>query len=265
MTALMIAPTPRMSGFPAAISLLPACLRRCAAAGLQLVVTAPADTRLFGAGLRRFPARQLDAAAHAGWSTAYRVFRGCGEQPHDRGSWRVLVADGDGQVFGSITARFFCGEITREHLYLSSLLAHIGPVFRDECERALADVFSTAKRDGGTPAELSEPVVLPGPHATLVAVTLARAMVALAAAFDGTVAVTATDHGHSEFFRLMRLGGAPLGRSGKFFLPPFIDQATGTRMRLLVVDMAGVRPWLRAGASADLETLRECCPIVSVR
>src|SRR4029079_17204068 len=79
-----------------------ACLRRCAAAGFRLIVTAPSHSRAFARGLKHFPERRIDLAAHVQWDTAYRVFNGHSRQPHDRGSWRILVVDRDDRVVGAI-------------------------------------------------------------------------------------------------------------------------------------------------------------------
>src|SRR3954468_11011440 len=104
-----------------------ACLSRCAAAGFRLIVTAPSHSRAFARGLKRFPERRVDLTTHLQWDTAYRVFNGHGLQPHDRGSWRILVVDRDDRVVGAITARFFCGDVVPEYQHLPALLETTGP------------------------------------------------------------------------------------------------------------------------------------------
>lgn len=242
-------------------STLAQCLERCAAEDVQIVVTAPADTRAFARGIGRFTERRLDPMLHARWSVAHRLFTG-GEQVHDRGSWRVLAANADGRVVGAITARFFCGEVVREYMHLYSLIERTGSIFREECELAVADVFASARQHGRTATEVSPWSVASSPQAALVAATLTRAMLALGVGFELPLGVTAAHEGRSEYRRLNRLGGVPLGRGGRYYLPPFIHHMSGARLRLLVLDSARFGGRL-LGAAADLAVLRTVCPIVS--
>jgi hypothetical protein len=244
-------------------SLFATCLRRCEAAGLRLVVSAPADARAFARGLRRFPERRIDPPVHARWETAYRVFCNRSRQPHDRGSWQILVADRDDRVVGAVTARFFCGSIVRDYVHTLSLLDTTGPIFREHCEIAMEEVFVAAAKSARTAAELSHLAIAPHPHAKLIASTLSRAMGALAAAFDAPLVIVAADHRRGEVARLMRLGAAPLGRAGKFSLPPFVHHASGASLRLLLIDATTYHT--RAGGSPkqDLALLRLKCPVLS--
>jgi hypothetical protein len=245
-------------------SVLAAALKRCERAGLRLVITAPADVRAFSRGVTRFPERLIESGTHARYNRAYRTFCRTSEAPHDRGSWRVMVVDSRSRVIGAITARFFCGEIDRTYLHAPSLLAGYTPVFRNECELAVNETFSRAQRYSRTPAEISHWSVPEGPHARLVGVALLRAMLALAVAFDLPLAIAAADHQHGELARFMRWTMTPLGRQGKFHLPPFVQRATGARLRLLVIDTAALGGRLRR-AAIDLGVLREHCPIVSIQ
>lgn len=234
-----------------------ACLRQCAAAGYRLVVTTPSDVRVFSRGVRRFPERRIDPPAHVQWETDYRVFCGRGRLPFDRGSWRILIADANDRVVGAITARFFCGEIVQEYLHLSSLLDLAPPEFREQCELAVAEVFSGSLQAGRTPAEVSHWAVEPGRQAGLIGSTLTRAMGALAAAFDAPLIIVAADHRRGEVARLMRFGGAPLGRAGSFSLPPFVHSHSGAWLRLLLVDAPSYHARARSKPAADLVLLRE--------
>ncbi len=240
-----------------------ACLRRCAEAGLKVVINAPADVRVFHRSLTRFPERQIDPAAHARWETAYRIYSNRSRRPHDRGSWHVLMVDSNQRVVGAITARIFCGEVVRDYVHTFSLLETTGPVFREHCEIAFDEVCAAAAKAGRVPAEFSHWSAAPGPHDRLVAATLARAMATLVSAFDAPLGITAADHRRGEVARLMRLGGAPLGRAGKFSLPPFVHHASGAWLRLLLIDArvyyarSGGRP------KEDLALLRAKCPVFS--
>ena len=247
----------------AAGSRLGACLQRCAAAGLRVLVIAPNDVRRFERGLGCFPDRRVDPPEHARWETAHRVFCGRGRAPHDRGSWLLLVVDADDRVMGAITARFFCGEIVHEYLHVLSLLEATGPVLREHGELALAEVFTATTRAGRTPAEISHWGIAPDAPGPLVSITLWRALGALAAAFDSPIAIVAADHHRGDVARLMRLGGAPLGCAGKFALPPFVHHPTGAWLRLLLVDQATVRRRDHHAPAADLALLRARCPVIS--
>ena len=247
-------------------SLLAAALRRCDAAGLRVVVTAPADVRIFSRGITRFPERLVEPGMHARCERAYRAFARAKDldAPHDRASWRVLVLDRAWRVVGAITARFFCGEAQREHVHALSLLAGGAPVFRHECGLAVNELFSHAQRYARTPAEISHWSVAPEPQAALVTVTLIRAILALGVAFDLPLALVAADHQRGELARFMRWATTPLGRHGRFYLPPFVHRETGARLRLLVIDTSALGPRLR-GAALDLGVLRQRCAIVSVQ
>lgn len=265
MTAAMMdpMPAPRTSVPPfAARSLFGSCLEHCARAGIRLVINAPADARVFGRGLACFPHRQINPPAHAHWESAYRVFCNRGRLPHDRGSWQLLAVDDDHRVTGAITARFFCGQINREYLHVFTLLESAGPVFREHCEKAVAELFASGARSGRTPAEISHWAIQPGPHAALVGATLIRAMSALASVFPAPLAITAADHRRGEVARLMRLGGAPLGCAGKFSLPPFVHHATGAWLRLILIDAANFQARLRT-TPGDADLLRTRCAIFS--
>lgn len=253
----------RRAPSPTSSSPFAACLRRCAAAGLRLVVTPPADSTVCGRGISRFPERRIDTAAHIQWETAHRVFCGRGRQPHDRGSWRILAVDRDDRVVGAITARFFCGEIRAEYLQVLSLLDTSGPVFREHCELALAELIAATTKRGRTPAEISNWAVAPVWHASLIAVTLMRAMGALVAAFHAPVIVMAADNRRGEVNRLMRLGCTPLSLAGHFCLPPFVHHETGAWLRLLVLDAAALQARDADTSAADLTLLREQATIVS--
>lgn len=241
-----------------------ACLRRFVAAGYRLIVTTPPDARAFERGLERFPERHVDPAEHARWETAYRLFCGRSRLPSDRGSWRLLAVDHDDRVVGAISARLFCGEFVPEYLHLRTLLESTGPVFREHCEMAIADVVAAGGRLGRTPAEVSGWAVVPGRTASLVAATLARAMAALFAAFEAPLVMVAADNHRGEGARLMRRGAGHLGLAGRFALPPFVHHASGTWVRLLLIDAPTY--FARSGlvADTDLPLLREQAGFVSV-
>lgn len=265
MTAVLMDPIHR----PSSLSPRPmhsrfaACLHRFAGAGLRLVVTTPLDSRVFARGLERFPHRHIDPAEHAQWETAYRLFSGRGRLPCDRGSWRLLAVDHDERVVGAISARLFCGEFVPEYLHLGTLLESTGPVFREHCEMAMAEVVAAGARLGRTPAEVSGWSVAPTWHAALVAVTLLRGMAALVAAFDDPLVVVAADHHRGEGARLMRRGAGHLGLAGRFALPPFVHHASGAWLRLLLIDAPTY--FARSGivADTDLALLREQAGFVS--
>lgn len=240
-----------------------ACLRRCTDAGLRIIINAPADVRIFNRGLERFPERRIDPAEHARWETAYRVYCGRSRQPHDRGSWQVLMADAHQRVVGAITARFFCGEVVHDYVHTLSLLETTGPVFREHCEIAFGEVCAAAAKSGRTPAEFSHWSAAPGRHDRLVAATLARTMATLASAFDAPLGLVAADHRRGEVARLMRLGGAPLGRAGKFSLPPFVHHASGAWLRLLLIDARTFQARSGGRPKEDLALLRSNCPVFS--
>ena len=240
-----------------------ACVRRCEAAGFRLVVTAPVHATAFSAALKYFPERQVDVGEHEKWDAAYHAFNRDGRQPHANGSWRIMVADRDDRVVGAITARFFCDEIKREYQHLPELLETTGPVFREHCELAIEGVVNASLRSGRTPAEVSHWAVAPGWHAALVAVTLMRAMGALAQAFDAPVVMLAGDNRRGEVTRLMRLGCEPLGLDGRWCLPPFVHHRTGAWLRLLLADAATFHARSGSVPSADLALLRECAPLIS--
>ena len=239
------------------------CLRRCAAARLRLIVTTPSDVRVFSRGVSRFPDRRIDPSAHVQWETDYRVFCGRGRLPHDRGSWRILAVDADDRVVGAITARFFCGEIVNEYLHVCSLLDLLPAEFREHCELSIAEMLSRSLEAGRTPAEVSHCAVEPGRHAGLVAATLVRAMGALAAAFDSPLILIAADHRRGEVARLMRFGGAPLGRAGGYSLPPFVHSHSGAWLRLLLVDAPSYYLRARSTPAADLVLLRQHAVLLS--
>jgi hypothetical protein len=245
-------------------SVLAAALNRCARAGLRVVVTAPADVRTFSRGITRYPERLIEPMTFGRYGRAYRSFTGMPDAPHDRGSWRVLVLDAKYHVVGAITARLFCGEIMREYLHSSALVGGCSPVFRNECEQAVSETFARAQRYSRTPAEISHWSIAEGPHVELIGVTLIRAMLALSVGFDLPLAIAAVDHERGEFARFMRWAMTPLGRSGKFYLPPFVSRPTGARFRLIVIDTSALGSRLR-GAAIDLGVLRERCPIVSAQ
>jgi hypothetical protein len=252
-------PSPRR-----ALSLFDASLRRLVAAGFRLIVTTPPDARVFGRGLARFPERLVAPAEHARWETAYQLFCGRGRLPSDRGSWRLLAVDRDDRVVGAISARLFCGEFVPEYLHLRTVLESTGPVFREHCELAIADVVAAGARLGRTPAEVSGWAVTPGETAALVAATLARAMAALFAAFEAPLVMVAAANHRGEGARLMRRGAGHLGLAGRFALPPFVHHASGTWVRLLLIDAPTY--FARSGlvADTDLGLLREQVGIVSV-
>lgn len=265
MTAVLMDTMPRSSSFSSrgANSRFATCLRRFAEAGFRLIVTTPSDARIFARGLERFPSRQIDPAAHAQWETAYRLFSGRGRLPCDRGSWRLLAVDSDDRVVGAISARLFCGEFAPEYLHLATLLETTGPVFREHCDLAMAEVVAAGARLGRTPAEVSGWAVAPIAEAALVAVTLLRGMAALFAAFEDPLVVVATDHRRGEGTRLLRRGAGHLGLSGRFALPPFVHHGSGAWLRLLLVDTPTY--FARSGvvADADLALLREQADFVS--
>lgn len=243
---------------------LAACLDRCAAAGIRLVITAPFNTRTFARGVSRFADRRVDLVSHGHWEAAYRAFCGRISQPWDRGSWRILAVDRDDRVVGAITARFFCGEVQQHYLHLPSLLVTTGPIFREHCELAIAEVIAAARQSGRTMAEISHWAVAPVWHAALISVTLARAMGALAAAFDAPMAIMAANNRGAEVTRLMRLGSAPLGLAGRACLPPFVHDASGAWLRLLVLDVTTFNARSGGSPAGDLALLRERAAIISV-
>jgi hypothetical protein len=89
-------------------------------------------------------------------------------------------------------------------------------------------------------------------------------MLALGVAFDLPLAIAAADHERGDLSRFMRWATGPLGRRGKFYLPPFVHRTTGARLRLLVIDTSALGARLR-GAAVDLAVLRDQCPIISVQ
>ena len=240
-----------------------ACLRRFSSVGLRLIVTAPGDSGMFARGIRLFPGRRIDVGAHVQWETAYRIFCARGRQPHDRGSWRILAVDRDDRVVGAITARLFCGSVDHQYLHVLSLLDMTGPVFREHCELAVAELIAASAKAARTPAEISNWAVSPVWHAGLIAVTLVRAMGALVAAFDAPLVVMAADNRRGEVNRLMRLGCTPLSVGGHSCLPPFVHHESGAWLRLLVLDTAGVQARVGDTSAADLALLRERVAIIS--
>lgn len=265
MTAVLMEPIPtsRVLAPHVATSRFDVCLRRFHAAGFRLVLTTPSDVRTFTRGVNFFTGREIDPAAHARWETAYRVFCGRGREACDRGSWRILAVDADDRVVGAITARFFCGEFVSEYLNLHRLLEATGPVFREHCEMAVADVAAAGARTGRTPAEVSGWAVRPGRGAGLVAVTLVRAMSALATAFDAPLVIVAADNRRGEVAQLMRRGAGRLGLSGRFALPPFVHHATGAWLRLLLVDAPTFLARSGGIPDTDLALLRDHAACVS--
>lgn len=265
MTAVLMDPIPpsRAATPLDAPSRFASCLRRLDAADLRLVVTTPPDARAFARGLERFPEREVDPAAHARWETAYRLFSGRGRMPSDRGSWRVLAVDRDDRVVGAITARLFCGEFLPEYLHVRTLLESTGPVFREHCELALADMAAAGARLGRTPAEVSGWAVAPGASAALVAATLSRALAALFAAFAEPLVLVAADNHRGEGARLLRRGAGHLGLAGRFALPPFVHHASGSWLRLLLIDAPAYFARCGVVAEADLALLRERAGFVS--
>ena len=253
-------PGPRPALRPARLEL---ALQRCASAGVRLVITTPADTRTFAAGLALFPERRIDLTEHVQWETAYRLFCGRSRLPHERGSWRVLAVDRDRRVIGAITARFFTAEAVGDYLFAKTLLEPAGPVFREHCELAIGEAFAAAQSRGRTPGEVSHWAVEPDKHAPLIAVALARAIGALAGAFRSPLVVLAADHRRGDVARLMRCGAAPLGRAGKFSLPPFVHQPTGAWLRFLLLETAVYQARLHSDAAKDLAVLRDQIPVVS--
>lgn len=245
-------------------SVLSAALNRCARVGLRVVITAPADVRTFSRGITRYPERLIEPTTFGRYGRAYRSFTGAPEGPHDRGSWRILVLDAKYHVVGAVTARFFCGDVARDYLHTSTLVGGCSAVFRHECEQAVGETFARAQRYSRTPAEISHWSVAEGPHVELIGVTLIRAMLALSVGFDLPLAIAAANHERGEFARFMRWAMTPLGRHGKFYLPPFVSKATGARLRLIAIDTSALGSRLR-GAAIDLGVLRERCPIVSVQ
>ncbi len=244
-------------------SRLVACLRHGAAIGVRLVVLTPTDARVFGPSLERFPERSIHPAAHAQWETAHRLFLGRSRQPLDRGSWLVLAVNRDDRVVGAISARFFCGEIAAEYIHALSLASTCGPMFREHCELAVAEAFATAALSGRMPAEISHWTAAPGRQAAFLRVLLVRAMAALASAFDLPLCVLAADHRRGEVARLMRRGAAPLGRAGKFALPPFVDHKGGAWLRLLLLDTAAFHARSRTNPAVELAALREHASLIS--
>jgi hypothetical protein len=256
-------PATRYSSSTSASSRFDSCLRRFTSAGFRFVITAPSDVRAFGEGLSRFPERHIDPAAHVQWETDYRVFCGRGRQPHDRGSWRILAVDREDRVVGAITARLFCGSFVPEYLHLNTLLESTGPVFREHCQLAMAEVATAANLAGRTAVEISSWAVSPGWHAALVGVCLARAMGALTAAFNAPLVVLAADNRRGEVARLMRLGAAPLGMAGRYSLPPFVHHPTGAWLRLLLLDAPTFQVRCGGKPKLDLALLREQASIIS--
>lgn len=248
---------------PATASRLAAELCRCAAAGVRFVVTTPSDSRTFMRGLCRFPGRRVDPPEHTHLDVAWHVFNGGRERPHDAGSWRILALDAEDRVAGAITARFFCGEPVHEYLHAHALLQYASPLFREQAEQAVIEFFTETILAERVPAEISHWSVAAGwPEPALLGATLLRAMGALAAQFGPAVGLLAADCGRREETRLLRGGAAPLGRTGRLSLPPFVHHASGRRLRLLLLDSAGARGGLRA-APADVAALRRMCPVFS--
>jgi hypothetical protein len=243
-------------------SVLATALRHCERAGLRVVITAPTDVHTFSNGITRFPERLIEPTAHTRYTRLYRAF-GVGVDPvQDRGSWRVLVVDARWRIVGALTARFFCGEVSREHVHALSLVTGHPANFRTECELAIGETFSRAQRYARTPAEISHWSVAEGRHARLVTVTLFRAMTALSVAFDLPLALLAAEHERGELARFIRWATAPLGRQGRPYLPPFVYRAD--RLRLLLLDTSALGSRLR-GAAIDLGVLRQLCPIISLQ
>jgi hypothetical protein len=244
-------------------SVLATALEHCERAGLRVVITAPTDVHTFSNGITRFPERLIEPTAHTRYTRLYRAFDHNVDPVQDRGSWRVLVLDSRGRIIGALTARFFCGEVSREHVHALSLVAGPPSNFRTECELAIGETFSRAQRYARTPAEISHWSVAESRHARLVTVTLFRAMMALGVAFDLPVTLFAAAHEHGALARFMRWATAPLGRQGRHYLPPFVYRAE-RRLRLLVLDTSALGSRLR-GAAIDLGVLRQRCSIISLQ
>jgi hypothetical protein len=249
---------------PLGKSRLALCLRRGAAVGLRIVILTPREVTDVMAGPSRFPDRRIKPDAQVFWETGRRVLLGRGSLPHDRQSWHVLVADGDGCIVGTISARFTFGPLATEAVHLLKMAAASGPILHEQCELAVKETHEAAVSAGRGFGEISDWVVSPGEHARLISAMLIRSVAALAAVFDNPICVLPANQFRHEGERLMRRGAAPLGRIGKFCLPPLIDQQTSAWVRMLIVDTAAFHA--RSGTQMDVEAglLRRRIAMVSV-
>jgi hypothetical protein len=245
-------------------SRLTSCLARCSAAGIRLVILAPGKDGMKVQGGERMAGRTIDARQHGKWLAAYRAFAGRVRQPSERYTWRILAVDRDDRVVGAIAGRFFNDEVDRGDLHVLNLLATTGPVFREHCEMAVSEVVGGAVKSGRTPGEISHWAVAPIWRAALVAVTLARAMGALASAFGSPVVLMAADNRRGEVNRLMRWGGTALGIAGRSCLPPFVHHESGAWLRLLVIEGQAFQS--RAGTAAwDLDALCDAALVIGAK
>jgi hypothetical protein len=239
------------------------CLYRGAAAGLHVVITAPADTAAFGSTLVRVPERQIEPTAWAHWDAARRNFLQRAPAAHDPGSWHVLVIDADGCVVGTVAARFFGSEIVAAYVNAFRLAGACGPILREQCELAVIEALANSASDGRPFGEISDWVIAEGAKMARVQAMLVRAMAALAVAFDLPLCVVAANQSNGEAARWLRRGAVPLGRAGKFSLPTMVDHATGARLRLLLLDTATFHARSHTEPPAEFALLCRWASIVS--
>ena len=246
-------------------SRLAAGMARCAAAGIRFIITTPS---CFPAGPRvaeLLAGRTIDSRAHDRWLAGYRDFMGRDREADDRCTWRIVAVDREDRVVGAIAGRFFSEKVERDPLHVLGLLATTGPVFREHCELAISEIVDATLRAGRTAGEISHWGVAPIWRAALVAITLARAMGALASAFGSPVIVMAADNRRGEVNRLMRWGATALGIAGRSCLPPFVHHESGAWLRLLVLE--GHVFQARAGgvAATDLNLLGAIAHVISAK
>lgn len=240
------------------------CLRRGAAAGCRIVILAPHLASDPAASATRFPERAIKPEAHVYWETGRRLLLRAPTTAADRAAWHVLAVDREGVVIGTVSARFFADETPFPALRIMTLADAAGPIFREQCELAVQETHEAARTTGRMFAEFSEWAVAPGPRQRLVGAMLVRAAAALAAGFDNPLCIFAANQLRRESEPLMRRGAAPLGRRGRFCLPPLIDQRSSAWLRIVLIDTALFHGRCGTDPAAELALLRRRAAIVSV-
>ena len=240
------------------------CLRRGAPAGFRIIVLAPeaADdtTALPFHGLKR----DFNSEIAAYWATARRVFLRSTNTRYDRQSWHVLVVDRDGIVVGTVSARLFPEQLPLTELRIIALADAAGPIFREQCELAIQESCADVRNAGRMVGEISDWAVASSPHRRLVTAMLIRATAGLAAAFGNPLWIVAANQFHRHTAPLMRRGAAPLGRVGKFCLPPLIDHRTSAWLRILLIDTKGFHARSGSNPTAEWAFLRRRATITEI-
>ncbi len=255
---------PAMSaGFTSDTSLA-LCLRRGAAVGCRIVVLAPHLASDPAVSAARFPERAIKPEAHVFWETGRRLLLRAPTTAADRAAWHVIAVNREGVVVGTVSARFFGDETPFPALRIMLLADAAGPIFREQCELAVKETHEAARGTGRMFGEFSDWSVAPGPHRRRVGTMLVRAAAALAAGFDNPLCIYAANQLRRESEPLMRRGAAPLGRQGRFCLPPLIDQGSAAWLRIVLIDTALFHARCGTDPTAELALLRRRAAIVSV-